>query len=168
MTFQGDLRGPDLYSSEAFPELYDGILSRRVVAFVVDAIIVFLLMVPAALLVLILGLVTLGIGWLLFPFLFTLVALGYSAVTLGGPHSATIGMRSVGIELRLAGGGAMYPLLAALHTLLFWVSVSVLTPVILVVGLLSNRQRLLHDIVLGVVMLNAEPLHMLRSPADDF
>ncbi len=151
------------YDPDAFPELYEDILPRRVVAFAIDAVVVIMLMIPAALVVAVLGLVTLGLGWFLYGPLFAIVALGYLAITLGGPLSATPGMRAVGIELRTADGGAMYPLLAAIHGALFWVSVSVLTPVILVVGLFSGRRRLLHDMLTGTVMLNAGPLHALRA-----
>jgi uncharacterized RDD family membrane protein YckC len=39
---------------------------------------------------------------------------------------------------------------------LFWVLLSSLTPLVLVVGLLNERRRLLHDIVLGTVVVNNE------------
>ena len=66
---------PGLYDPDDQPELYDAILSKRIVAFVVDAIIVVLLMVPAALVVFIVGVVTFGIGWVLYGALFAIVAL---------------------------------------------------------------------------------------------
>ena len=37
-----------VYDPDAQPELFDGVLSKRVVAFVVDAILIVLLMIPAA------------------------------------------------------------------------------------------------------------------------
>jgi uncharacterized RDD family membrane protein YckC len=37
---------------------------------------------------------------------------------------------------------------------LFWASVSLLTPLVLVVGLLNGRRQLLHDLVLGTVVVN--------------
>jgi uncharacterized RDD family membrane protein YckC len=44
----------------------------------------------------------------------------------------------------------------------------VLTPLVLVVGLLNERQRLLHDIMLGTVVINnpvrARVLRMTRPP----
>jgi uncharacterized RDD family membrane protein YckC len=36
----------------------------------------------------------------------------------------------------------------------FWVTVSVLTPFILLVGLFNDRARLLHDILVGTVVIN--------------
>lgn len=138
----------------AHPERYDGVLSRRIVAFVVDAVLIVALMIPAALLVFFLGFFTLGLAWLLFPALFVIVALGYEALTLGGPASATIGMQIVGVEMRTWNGGRPFPVLAAMHALIFWFSVSILTPLILVVGLLTARRQLLHDLLLGVVVVN--------------
>ncbi len=64
-----------IYDPDTRPELFDGILSKRIIAFVVDAILIVALMIPAILVVLVLGFVTLGIGWLLFPPLFAIVAL---------------------------------------------------------------------------------------------
>jgi uncharacterized RDD family membrane protein YckC len=137
---------------------HDGVLAKRVVAFFIDAVIVFLLMIPAALIVAFLGVVTLGLGWLLFAPLFAIVALGYVALTLGGPNAATVGMRSLGIEMRTLDGKRPYPLLAAMHGLIFWFSVSLLTPLILIVGLLGSRSRLLHDLILNTVLLNSRHL----------
>jgi uncharacterized RDD family membrane protein YckC len=144
-------------------DLFDGILSKRIVAFIIDAVMIVALMIPAALLVGIFGLVTLGIGWLLFSPLFAIVALGYIALTLGGPRSATLGMQIAGVEMRTWSGQRMFPLLAILHAILFWVSVSVLTPLVLLVGLFTARRQLLHDLLLGVVAVNADALRR-RGP----
>ncbi|MCB1497294.1 MAG: RDD family protein [Bauldia sp.] len=149
---------PGLYDPDDQPELYDAILSKRIVAFVVDAIIVVLLMVPAALVVFIVGVVTFGIGWVLYGALFAIVALGYVGLTLGGPQSATIGMRWTAIEMRTWNGGRCFPLLAVMHALIFWFSVGLLTPLILLVGLFTRRRQLLHDLLLGTLVLNSGPL----------
>jgi uncharacterized RDD family membrane protein YckC len=47
----------------------------------------------------------------------------------------------------------MYSLLALVHAIGFWFSVVVLTPFILLVSLFSPQKRLLHDIVLGTVVI---------------
>ncbi len=146
------------YDRATQPDLFDEILSKRIVAFFIDAILIVLLMVPAALLVLVLGIVTLGLAWLLFPPLFAIVALGYIALTLGGAGSATPGMRIAGVEMRTWSGQKLFPLLAVMHALIFWFSVGLLTPFVLLVGLFTERRQLLHDLLLGVVALNAEAL----------
>ena len=43
------------YDPETRPELFDGVLSKRIVAFLIDATLIVLLMIPAALLVLVMG-----------------------------------------------------------------------------------------------------------------
>jgi len=155
--------GPASFEPATHPELYDGVLSKRVVAFVVDAIIVVLLMVPAALVVFVVGVITLGIAWLLYGALFAIVALGYVALTLGGEASATVGMKATGIEMRTWNGGRPFPLLAVLHAVIFWFSVSLLTPLILLVGLFTRRRQLLHDLLLGTLVLNSAPLHAFEN-----
>jgi uncharacterized RDD family membrane protein YckC len=72
-------------------------------------------------------------------------------LTLGGPHSATPGMRSMGVEIRTLRGDPMNHGLALLHALLFWVSVSLLTPLVLVVALFTPRKQLLHDLLIGTM-----------------
>ena len=148
-----------VYDPDTQPDLFDGILSKRIVAFIIDAVLIVALMIPAGLLVLILGFVTLGIGWLLFPPLFAVVALIYIGLTLGGPGSATPGMRIAGVEVRTWSGQKVFPLLAVMHALLFWFSIGLFTPLVLLVGLFTRRRQLLHDLLLGVVALNADPLH---------
>ena len=140
------------------PDLFEGVLSKRVFAFLADAAVVLALMVPAAIVVAVLGLFTLGLGWLLYGILLPLVAILYVAATAGGRHPATPGMRLMGIEMRTFEGGRMFALLAVLHAVLFWLSVSLLTPLILLVGLFTPRRQLLHDIATGVVMVNSDPL----------
>jgi uncharacterized RDD family membrane protein YckC len=36
----------------------------------------------------------------------------------------------------------------------YWISISVLSPVILLVGLFNARRRLLHDVLVGTVVIN--------------
>ena len=52
-------------------------------------------------------------------------------------------------------GAPSYFLLGAMHAVVFWISVSVLTPLVLLVGLFNSRKRLLHDILLGTVVVNS-------------
>lgn len=159
----GSERSRYAYDPVGRPDLFDGVLSKRVVAFVADAIIIVLLMIPAALVVFIIGIVTLGIGWLLYGALFAIVALGYIALTLGGVNSATVGMRWAGIEMRTWNGGPSFPLLAVMHALIFWFSVGLLTPFILLVGLFTARRQLLHDLLLGTVVVNSAALVRLEG-----
>ena len=148
---------PHAYDPDTDPELFQGVLARRVIAFVIDVVIIGLPLFVLAAFIFVFGLVTLGLGWALYVFLSpvaVLWALIYYGMTFGGPHSATIGMRVVDIEMRTWYGAPAYFVLGAVHAVVFWISVSVLTPFILLVGLINARRRLLHDIVLGTVVIN--------------
>lgn len=136
--------------------LYEGVRTRRILAFCVDYLIVGILMIPFAIVVFLLGLLTLGLGWALFGILFPLVALTYVGMTMGGRNQATVGMRMMSIRLeRLDGTGVAF-LLAAVHAVFFWAANVILTPFILVVSLLANRKRTLHDILLGTVVVRSD------------
>lgn len=148
---------PHAFDPDAHPELFEGVPSRRVLAFLIDFVIIAIPVVLAAMFIFVFGLVTLGLGWALFWLLSpasVIWALVYYGFTLGGPHSATIGMRTVGLQMRTWFGEPAYFLLGATHAVVFWVSISVLTPLILLVGLFNARRRLLHDFVLGTVVIN--------------
>ena len=151
----------DAFDPVANPELFTGVRSRRMFAFCIDVIIIAILTFVAGIVVFFLGIFTLGLGFLLYAILPTAVALLYAAFTLGGPAASTLGMRAMGLELRLWYGARPYPLLAAVHVILFWFSISVLTPLVLLVALFTDKKRLLHDIVLGVVMINSSALRNL-------
>jgi uncharacterized RDD family membrane protein YckC len=139
------------------PELFRGVLTRRVIAFLIDLIVLSVPIVLAILFIAVFGLVTLGLGWALFWLVSPasiIWALVYYGASLGGPHSATLGMRVMDLELRTWYGAPGYFLLGAMHAVLFWISVSVLSPLVLLVGLFNGRRRLLHDVVLGTVVIN--------------
>ena len=154
MTF--DVR-PHAYDPIMQPELFDGVLARRVIAFIIDFFIIAVPVVFAAMFIFAFGIITLGLGfalyWLLSPA--TVVwALAYYGVTLGGPASATIGMRVMDLEMRTWYGAPAYFVLGAVHAVVYWITISFLTPLILLVGFFNDRKRLLHDMVVGTVVIN--------------
>jgi len=139
------------------PDLFRGVLTRRVIAFIID---LFILSVPIALAILfiaVFGVVTLGLGWALFWLVSPasiVWALVYYGASIGGQHSATIGMRVMDLELRTWYGAPGYFLLGSMHAVLFYISISVLSPFVLLIGFFNGRRRLLHDFVLGTVIIN--------------
>jgi uncharacterized RDD family membrane protein YckC len=148
---------PHAYDPAANPELFDGILPRRVVAFVIDLIIIGIPLVVLAMFIFMFGLVTFGFGWALFWLMSpvsVIWALFYYGMTLGSPASATIGMRVMDIEMRTWYGAQAYFVLAAVHAIVYWLSVSLLTPFIVLVGFFNARHRLLHDMLVGAVLIN--------------
>ena len=165
---------PHAYDPVTQPELFDGVLARRVVAFLIDVILITIPLVLAAMFIFAFGIVTFGLGWALYwlmPPTTVIWAIVYFGVTLGSPTSATIGMRVVDLEMRTWYGAPAYFVLGAVHAIAFWISASVLSPFILLVCFFNERRRLLHDIVLGTVVINnarrAAALRAGMAPAAD-
>ena len=144
------------YDPAVHPELYDGVRTRRVFAFLTDFAVILALMVAAYVVIAIVGFFTLGLFWLLLPAVWPVVAILYSVLTLGGPYSATPGMRFMGIEIRNLRGERIDYAIALFHALGFWFSVAILTPLILLVALFTQRKQLLHDLILGTVAVRSE------------
>jgi uncharacterized RDD family membrane protein YckC len=157
---------PNAYDPVATPELFAGVLPRRIVAFVIDMIVIAIPLIIAWIFIFIFGLITFGLGWHLFWLLSpasVVWALFYYGLTLGSPASATIGMRVMGLQMRTWYGAPAYSVLGAVHPIVFWISVTMLSPLILVVGLVNARRRLLHDMLVGVVIINKQPLPYASS-----
>ena len=148
---------PHAYDPATNPELFEGILTRRVLAFFIDVIVISVPIASAALLIVLFGIFTLGLGLiLLWPLHAGAViwAVLYYGFTLGGSASATIGMRVMDLEMRTWYGAPAYFVLGAVHAIVYWVTVSVLTPFVLLIGFFNERRRLLHDILIGTVVIN--------------
>ena len=135
---------------------YFEVRRRRVLAFIVDYIIVAILCIPAAALIAFAGILTFGLGWLLYAAMVPLVVFAYLGYTMGGENQATIGMAMFSLKIRRLDGGRIDAPLAILHGILFWFIHSVLSPVMLLASLFSSRKRLLQDWLLGTEVVNRE------------
>ncbi len=138
--------------SQSDTRIYNGVLLARVLAFVIDYILVAVLMVPSALLLFVFSILTLGLGFVIYPVLFFIVAGFYFGLTLGGKRQATPGMRAMGLAISRDDGLPVDFMTALIHLVLFWIVNSLLTPFVLLIGLFTDRGRLLHDILLGTVV----------------
>jgi len=144
------------------------VLARRVFAFLIDLVVISIPVVLAVIFIAVFGLVTLGLGWGLFWLVSPATVVWpilYYGMSLGGPHSATVGMRMMDLQLRTFSGTPGYFVLGCAHAVLFWASVSFLTPLVLIVGLLNGRRQLLHDLVLGTVVVNSSVRTQAVQPA---
>ncbi len=145
------------FDPQTQPELFQGVLTRRFFAFLIDLVILSIPIMLGVIFIALFGIITLGLGWLLFWLvtpLSVIWAILYYGLSLGGPHSATVGMRMMDLQLRTWSGEPGYFVLGAAHAVLYWISVSVLTPFIVLIGLFNRRRQLLHDLVLGTVIIN--------------
>jgi len=149
---------PHAFDPNTQPELFRSVLTRRVFAFLIDLVVLTVPVILGYIFIAVFGVITLGLGWMLFWLAWpaTVVwAIVYYGASIGGPHSATMGMRAMDLELRTWYGAPGYFVLGACHAVLYWISISFLTPLVLLVGLLDGRRRLLHDIILGTVVINS-------------
>ena len=162
---------PHAFDPDLQPELYRGLLTRRVFAFLIDLVVLSVPVILGYIFIFVFGIVTLGLGFMLFWLAWpaTIVwAIVYYGASIGGPHSATMGMRAMDLELRTWYGAPGYFVLGACHAVLYWVSISFLTPLVLLVGLFNGRRRLLHDIILGTVVINSSVRSHVAQTARTF
>jgi uncharacterized RDD family membrane protein YckC len=162
---------PHAFDPQLEPELFRGVLTRRLFAFLIDLVVLSIPVILVVIFIAVFGVVTLGLGWALFWLVSpasVVWAVIYYGASLGGPHSATVGMRVMDLELRTWYGAPGYFVLGAMHAIAFWISVSFLTPLILLVGLFNGRRRLLHDIVLGTVVINSSVRTQMAPTARTF
>lgn len=138
------------------PAYYRGVLARRVFAYWVDLFCIALLAAFAWLALWILTIVSLG---LLSPLLLILglIPVLYHTVSIGGPHSATPGMRLTGVEVRCWTGERPSYLQAFVQTILFYVTVYPTWFLVLLVALFNERRRTLHDILAGTLVIRQFP-----------
>jgi uncharacterized RDD family membrane protein YckC len=141
----------DTFDPVLVPERYVSVRRRRTLAFLIDFAIVLAI---NALLWIVLVVATLGLALLVIGSLFPVVAVLYWAFGISGRNNATLGMRACGIEMRMWYGDTVPFIVAVAHVLGFYVSMTLLTPFVLLVSLFDPRKRLLHDIVLGTLVMN--------------
>lgn len=137
---------------ELDPQFYRGVPARRFAAWLIDIAIILAVGVPIAL---VFGVVTLGLGFALFPLILASIGFAYRVGTISD-RSATWGMRVMGIEFR-RGDGARFDFLTALgHVALHTLSMAfVITQIISCVSMLGSRYgQGLPDLVLRTTAIN--------------
>lgn len=138
------------------PRATAGTLPRRFWAYLVDVVVIAILSALLYVLVAIVGLVTFGLGWLLFA-LIPFTAIIYNAVTVSGASQGTIGMRTMGMRVVDATtGGPVSFLAAGVHALLFYVflsSAGVLWFLDVLFGLFRGDSRMGRDLLTNVVFV---------------
>lgn len=140
------------------PALFEGVVIRRVLAYLLDVLMIAVLGIVAAALLGILGILTLGLLTPLNVVLLALLPLAYHAglMTLYG---ATPGMSLCDLTVRgIDHGGQPEPLQAVIMTVLFYLGVAVTGWLILIVALFNRRRRTMHDFFAATIVVRRSRL----------
>ena len=140
----------------AAPGYFQGVLARRVFAYWVDLLCIGLLIALTWMVFWMLAIASLG---LLSPLLLILglIPVLYHTLTIGGPRSATPGMRLTGVEVRSWTGERPGYLQAFVQTILFYVTVYPTWSLVLLIALVDRRRRTLHDMLAGTLVIRQFP-----------
>ena len=129
------------------PQFYQAVASKRLLAWVIDSIIIAVLCFGVSILTV--------VGFFIWPLLFLVLGFAYRVVTIAN-GSATWGMSFAGIELRTLSGQKFDMRLAVLHTAGY--SISLAIPVLQIISIImmltSSRGQGLTDAFLGTAALN--------------
>lgn len=138
----------DLPDPKTQAGFYAGVPAKRILAFFIDLLIIFLLSLAVAVL-------TFGLAFFVFVLVFGVVGFLYRVLTLAG-GSATWGMRLMAVELRRHDGERFTTADAALHTIVFYICFGIvpLQVISAITMFATSRGQTLTDMVFGVVALN--------------
>jgi len=132
---------------------FTGVRTRRLFAWVIDAVIVGVL---TAVIWSVLLIATLGLSWFLLPPLFPILAVLYHGLTVSGSGRGTVGMRTFDLAVVLYESGGRAPFInAAAQAILFYISWFL--PLLFVVTLVDSEKRYLHDILSSLVVVRRNP-----------
>jgi uncharacterized RDD family membrane protein YckC len=155
---EGQAMSDHLPDPSTAPQLFEGVLLRRAIAWLIDCVIIGGITIAALLVGLVIGVVTLGLGLLALPIIIPVAILGYYAATLGSPMRATVGMQLMDIVLTPVRGRPLDGWAILIHPILFWVTVWISWPFSILFALFTPRQQMLHDLVVGTLMLRRSPM----------
>ena len=136
---------PDPEYDAAF---YEGVPVKRLIAWVIDAVIIGILTA-------IVVLFTAFIGLFFLPAVILFVSFVYRSLTVAA-HSATWGMVLAAVEIRTHRGERLDPLTAILHTGLYLAIFSTMLPLVISAATMlgTPRKQGLHDLLLGTAVIN--------------
>ena len=149
---------PHLPDPATAPELFDGLLTRRATAYIIDLMIMGILVFAITLIGAILGFLTFGLAWVSLIFAVPAAIVLYYAVTLGSARRATVGMQMMDIVLTPTRGQPLDGWMAALHALVFWITIWICWPVTILFALFTPRRQMIHDFIMGTLMVRRSPM----------
>jgi uncharacterized RDD family membrane protein YckC len=137
--------------------LTEGVLARRVFAWLIDVLLIGLIVAALWLVLLLFGVLTLGLA---LPLLGALpfVPFCYHLLFVAAPASATPGQQALGLVVRRNDDlGRPTPVQALIYTLLFYLTLAT-TGLLLLFALFTIRHRTLHDLASGLIVVRARAL----------
>ena len=149
---------PSLPDPATAPELFEGVLTRRVLAYLIDFALLIAICGAILLVGFIAGFFTFGVGWIGLPIAIPVAILGYYVLTLGSRMRATVGMQLMDIVLTPTRGAPLDGWKILIHPLVFWITVWVAWPISLVVALLTPRREMVQDLIAGTLMVRRSPM----------
>jgi uncharacterized RDD family membrane protein YckC len=155
---QTDTARPALPDPATAPELFEGVLTRRVIAFVIDVVVMSLMIVVFSLIGLIAGFLTFGLAWLALIVVVPATIVLYYGATLGSARRATMGMQAMDIVLTPTRGQPLDGWMAIIHAAVFWLTTWISWPVSLLFALFTPRRQMIHDLIVGTLMVRRSPM----------
>ncbi|SEQ63036.1 Uncharacterized membrane protein YckC, RDD family [Devosia sp. YR412] len=149
---------PALPDPQTAPELFEGVLTRRVFAFIIDLIVMGMLILAFSLVGLIAGFLTFGLAWLALMFVVPATIVLYYGATLGSSRRATLGMQMMDIVLTPTRNQPLDGWMAIIHAGVFWLTTWISWPISLLFALFTPRRQMIHDLVVGTLMVRRSPM----------
>lgn len=140
-------------ASDTFnPDDYESIRLRRVFAYAIDVLCIAVISIAATIAATLIGVITFGVLTPLLVLILAAIPILYHTLLVGGPGSATIGMRFMNVRMERMNGDAPDYLIALIHAALFYFTMAATSSLILLVSLFNPRGRLLHDYLVDTVI----------------
>lgn len=149
---------PALPDPNTAPELFEGVLTRRVFAFIIDLIVMGAMILAFSLVGLIAGFLTFGLAWMALFLVVPATIVLYYGATLGSARRATIGMQMMDIVLTPTRGQPLDGWMAIIHAAVFWLTTWISWPLSLLFALFTPRRQMIHDLVVGTLMVRRSPM----------
>jgi Predicted membrane protein/domain len=160
---------PYLPDPATAPELFEGLLTRRVMAYLIDLVLIGIIAFVLGTVGVVLGFLTFGLAWMALVLVLPTAVVLYYATTLGSHRRATVGMQMMDIVLTPTRGQPLDGWMAFFHALLFWVTFWISWPVAILFALFTPRRQMIHDLIMGTLMVRRSPMarHWQRARMAD-
>ena len=149
---------PTLPDPSTAPELFEGLLTRRVAAWFIDVLVMSAMIMVFSIVGLVAGFLTFGLAWLALIVVIPATVVLYYGATLGSAKRATLGMQAMDLVLTPTRGQPLNGPMAFVHAAVFWITIWISLPISLLVALFTPRRQMIHDLIVGTLMVRRSPM----------